>query len=131
MIVELNQNNIDIIKNSMLNEKEVSSSYKNNPFAKYLVYVCDNDVVGYLYYSDIYDRIEINQITVFENYRRKGYASKMMEYLIRKNKPITLEVKCSNNPAINLYKKYGFQQVSIRKGYYNGIDGILMSLEMK
>ena len=131
MIVELNQNNIDIIKNSMLNEKEVIGAYKNNPFAKYLVYVCDNDVVGYLYYSDIYDRIEINQITVFENYRRKGYASKMMEYLIRKNKSITLEVKCSNNSAINLYKKYGFKQVSIRKGYYNGIDGILMSLEMK
>lgn len=131
MVVDLNLDNINIIKNSMLDKKEVTNSFHNNPFAKYLVYVYNNTIVGYLYYSDIYDRIEINQITVFEKFRRNGYASKMVDYLIKKNKPITLEVKCNNTAAINLYKKYGFKQVSIRKGYYNGIDGILMSLEMK
>ena len=34
--------------------------------------------------------------------------------------------KIDNVKAINLYKKYGFKQVAIRKKYYNGIDGILM-----
>ena len=42
------------------------------------------------------------------------------------DKNITLEVKIDNNAAINLYKKYNFVEKAIRKGYYNGIDGILM-----
>ena len=43
---------------------------------------------------------------------------------------ITLEVKKSNNNAIHLYEKLGFNKVSIRKGYYQGIDGILMEKEL-
>jgi len=39
---------------------------------------------------------------------------------------ITLEVNKENTIAINLYKSYGFIEVGIRKGYYNGVDGILM-----
>ena len=41
-------------------------------------------------------------------------------------KDITLEVKMDNFPAISLYEKNGFERKAIRKGYYNGIDGILM-----
>ena len=40
--------------------------------------------------------------------------------------PITLEVNKENIPAIKLYRKLGFKDVAIRKGYYNGVDGILM-----
>ena len=48
------------------------------------------------------------------------------EKLIEKEKPITLEVNENNLPAISLYKKYGFKEVAKRKGYYSGIDAILM-----
>ena len=41
---------------------------------------------------------------------------------------ITLEVKRCNLGAIGLYKKYGFSEVAIRKGYYDGVDGLLMEL---
>ena len=44
-------------------------------------------------------------------------------------KSITLEVKKDNIPAINLYKKFGFQEKAIRQGYYQGVDGILMERE--
>ena len=43
---------------------------------------------------------------------------------------ITLEVRKDNISAINLYKKYGFVEKALRKGYYKGIDGILMEKEM-
>ena len=43
---------------------------------------------------------------------------------------ITLEVRKDNIPAINLYKKHGFFEKAIRKGYYKGTDGILMEKEM-
>jgi len=49
-----------------------------------------------------------------------------MEELIKKMKDITLEVKENNYPALALYKKFQFKQVAIRKGYYEGTDGILM-----
>ena len=47
--------------------------------------------------------------------------------LVEKN--ITLEVRKDNIPAINLYKKFNFQEKAIRKGYYQGTDGILMERE--
>ena len=61
------------------------------------------------------------------SHRNCGKASKLLEKMISLvDKSITLEVKIDNLPAINLYKKYDFVEKAIRKGYYNGIDGILM-----
>ena len=58
----------------------------------------------------------------------------MIEKLIdmakeRKLSDITLEVNINNLPAINLYKKYQFKEVGLRKKYYNNEDNaILMDL---
>lgn len=131
MIKEINLDNISILDNSLVSKEEVLSYFNSNPFAKFFVYLDNNAIVGFLYYSDIYDRIEINQITIFDEYRKKGYGSKLISYLVSLNKPISLEVKADNNAAIHLYEKYGFKIVSVRKGYYKGIDGYLMILEKK
>lgn len=42
-------------------------------------------------------------------------------------KKINLEVNEKNIIAINLYKKFGFEQVGLRKKYYNDQDAVLMS----
>ena len=116
-----------IENNKILSPEIVEKELKSNPFGNFLVYRKDNIIIGYLYYSLIYDRIEINQIEVLKEERRKKIGSNLLQYLIDNNKNnITLEVKIDNYPAINLYKKYGFKEVAIRKGYYEGIDGILM-----
>lgn len=113
-------------ENKVLSTDYVEKELEVNPYGHFIVYKKEGIIVGYLYYSLIYDRIEINQIEVLEEERRKGIASKLMEYLIKNNLSITLEVKKTNISAINLYKKYGFNEVAIREGYYNGVDGILM-----
>lgn len=113
-------------KNKILSTEIIEKELEVNPYGHFIVYKKDNIIIGYLYYSLIYDRIEINQIEVLEEERRKGVASKLMEYLIKINLSITLEVKKTNISAINLYKKYGFVEVAKRRGYYNGVDGILM-----
>ena len=116
-----------IENNKILSPEIVEKELKSNPFGNFLVYKKDNIIIGYLYYSLIYDRIEINQIEVLKEERRKKIGSNLLQYLIDNNKNNrTLEVKIDNYPAINLYKKYGFKEVAIRKGYYEGIDGILM-----
>lgn len=129
MIKEIN--NIKDIENSFINYEYINNEYNNNPFFKLLV-IEEESIIGYLYYSDIYERIEINQIEVIPSSRKKGYGTKLLKYLVdNTNKSITLEVRIDNEPAISLYKKFDFKEVALRKNYYNGIDGILMERESK
>ena len=128
MIIEFNKNdNLEGISSDIIFIEELYKDLNNNPFGKYLLFVENDEIIGYLYYSDIYDRIEINQIEVKNIHRKSGKGTELMHKLIdNTNKSITLEVNKNNIPAINLYKKFEFQEVAIRRGYYNGIDGILM-----
>lgn len=120
-LTKVNINSILISKDQIIND------LKNNPFGAYLLYQKDKKIVGYLYYSKIYDRIEVNEIEVLKIYRRQNIASSMLEYLlINISKDITLEVRESNYPAINLYKKFGFTKLAIRKNYYKNEDALLM-----
>ena len=110
-----------------LTKKELST----NPYLKIITYVEKDKIIGFLLYSLIYDRIEIEQFEVITKERRKGIGDKLLKYLIEKYqdtdiKNITLEVKEDNIVAISLYKKYGFKKVSTREKYYDGINGLLM-----
>lgn len=127
MIWNLTKSNLDLINNSMLSREIVEKEMENNPFAKYLILEENNQIIGYLYYSDIYDRAEINQIEINSIHRNCGKASELLKKMIETvEKDITLEVRTDNIPALKLYRKFGFHQTAIRKGYYQGIDGILM-----
>ncbi|MCI5703253.1 MAG: GNAT family N-acetyltransferase [Erysipelotrichaceae bacterium] len=100
------------------------------------VYLKDDKIIGYISYQIMYERAELNYIFVKEEERKKGVASKMLEYMLNNLKEecietIDLEVNSLNKKAINLYQKYGFKTVSIRKKYYDGIDGFLMLKEVK
>ena len=127
MIIELKKDNLEIIENSFLEKEEVRKEFENNPYAKFLVLVENNQVIGYLYYSDIYERAEINQFEIQKEYRNQGKGNLLLqEFLKRTDKDITLEVREDNNPAIHIYEKNEFQKKAIRKGYYQGKDGLLM-----
>lgn len=106
-----------------------------NPFSRVLEYIEDDKVIGVLNYSLIYDRMEIDNIKVEESYRGKGIGTKLMSYLVSlaieiRVVNITLEVRVSNNIARNLYKKFGFREVALRKFYYGDEDGILMEKQV-
>ena len=118
--------------------KEVDSSdlkifnveKNSNVFRKYIAYF-EDDICGYVEYDDIYDRVEIVNILVKEEYRNKGIGTSMLKYIIQKSKDkenITLEVSSLNNIAIKLYENLGFKKVALRRGYYDGVDGYLMEL---
>lgn len=99
-----------------------------NDFFNVIVYE-KNDIIGVLIYDKIYDRVEIEYIAVDQNYRKHGIATSMLEYVENKYddiENITLEVRCSNEPAIKFYLKNGFNKVTVRKNYYDNEDGILM-----
>lgn len=127
MIIEITKKNIEELENTFFNKEEIISEFDNNPFAKVLVLKEENVIIGYIYYSDIYDRLEINQFEINKEYRNQGKGKYLIQYLIDKEKKdITLEVKKDNYSAIKVYEAKGFIQKAVRKGYYNGIDGLLM-----
>ena len=119
--------NINEVDNSFINKEYLENELKNNPYAKVLLLKEDNKVIGYIYYSDIYERVEINQFEIEKSYRNKGNGNLLLQAMINKvNKDITLEVREDNAYAIKVYEKNGFIKTATRKGYYNGVDGILM-----
>ncbi len=139
MISELDR--LDINKISELESsfnyvlKDVNNNLLNNPFSHYLLFIEEDKILGYLNYYLMYDRIEIANFNVLDEYQNKHIGTKIIEYLIKEysNKVdnITLEVKEDNSKAIYIYEKMGFVKKAIRNGYYDGVDGLLLELEMR
>ncbi|BCS87153.1 ribosomal protein S18-alanine N-acetyltransferase [Pseudodesulfovibrio sediminis] len=80
-------------------------------------------LVGYMAFSLIEDEMEILNLGVRSDYRRHGLAARLLqksfdicvESGIRKS---FLDVKASNEPALALYRKFGYKQIGVRKKYY-------------
>lgn len=128
MIQEITLENIHLIKdNSFLPQKTIINELNSNPFGKFLILKENEKIIGYIYYSDIYERAEINQFEIDVFHRNCGKGQKLLNELIKTvDKNITLEVRDDNFAAIRVYEKFNFKRKAIRKNYYNGKDGILM-----
>lgn len=140
MILKLNKDSIylEILEKQfteVFTKEKFLYDISNNSFTNYFTYLVDDNPIAFINYYVMYERAELININVLPDYQNRGIASKLLEYMINDciNKnvtSITLEVKETNSNAIYLYKKYGFNKVGIRKGYYQGIDGILMEKEL-
>lgn len=104
-----------------------------NPVSNFLVLEKDGLVVGFIDYWVTFDSATIDQIAVKKSERNQGFAKILLEKSINDLKELgevsffTLEVRASNEPAINLYKSFGFQKVTIKEKYYDdGEDAIYM-----
>ena len=91
-------------------------------------------IIGFTGLWVLAEEAHITNIAVREAYRRRGLGELLLIAGIDlaaglKATIVTLEVRASNTTAQNLYTKYGFTEVGIRKGYYldDREDAILMS----
>ena len=127
MIIEVTKDNLKELNESFFSKKWIEEELSNNPYAKLLLLKEQEEIIGYLYYSDIYERAEINQFEINNIHRNCGKGNLLLkEFLKRIKKDVTLEVKEDNLVAIRLYEKNGFIKKAIRKNYYKDKDGILM-----
>lgn len=81
----------------------------------------DDELVGYMFYSSYFDEVNINHFAIAKDQRKKGYASLILQELLKKiskKQLLYLEVSTENKAAINLYKKHGLEIVRTRKNYY-------------
>ncbi len=90
----------------------------------WLVALDGDKLVGYIGSQTSFDEADVMNVAVHPDCRRRGIAEKLIHTLVaeltsRGVRALTLEVRASNDPAINLYEKLGFQQVGRRKNYYH------------
>lgn len=124
--------NINKLKN-IFNEYKENYNPIINEYTKIYTYTVDKKVVAFLIFTIMYDKCEIIDIFVKNDYRNKKIAQMLINELSSDYNldNITLEVSESNIPAINLYEKLGFKKVATRKNYYKDSNGILMLKEIR
>lgn len=109
---------------------------ENKNIALYLVAKIENKAVGYIGVWRILDEGHITNVAVHSDYRNMGIGGMLVSKLLSLCKEIdgissfTLEVRKSNLIAQKLYRKFGFNDAGVRKGYYqdNNEDAIIMWL---
>jgi ribosomal-protein-alanine N-acetyltransferase len=103
-----------------------------NPFSTLLVAEEQHIVIGYVDYWKTFEIGQINNLTVISPLRGKGIGKILLLESINRLfesgcDTITLEVRVSNEVAIHLYKKVGFEILLTKRGYYqNGEDAYFM-----
>lgn len=107
----------------------------------------DGEVVGYVMCRietglpdfgllGIAKRGHVISIAVLPEHQRKGIGSALMNEAmagmkVHKAKECYLEVRVTNTPAVNLYKKLGFEAARVGHNYYaDGEDAYIMSLKL-
>jgi [ribosomal protein S18]-alanine N-acetyltransferase len=90
-------------------------------------------IIGFGCFWAILDEAHITLLGIHPDYQRQGLGQLLLGALLDRARAIemaraTLEVRASNQGAIQLYEKYGFQTVGRRKKYYQdtGEDGVIM-----
>jgi ribosomal-protein-alanine N-acetyltransferase len=102
---------------------------------------CDeyNTIMGYAVVQFILDEAHLLNICVDPDLQGRGFGRRILEHVIEHAKSrdsaiVVLEVRRSNKKAQNLYLQMGFNEMSVRRGYYPAQQGredaILMGLDL-
>ena len=90
-----------------------------------------NLLIGICVSQMVLDEAQINYFVVNQKFRKKGFGTYLMIYLIKKCKKLnihklSLEVSRSNITAEKFYSRFDFLTVGIRRKYYkDGSDAVL------
>ena len=107
-----------------------------NPFSNLQVREENGEIAGYIDWWILYDKAQIANIGVDPAYRSRGFAKEMLEACVKDAnekgcETLSLEARVSNEPALSLYRSFGFIDAAVRRRYYeNGEDAILMVLPL-
>ena len=122
---ELDSNTI-----SLWSKKQWAKEFKKQGIKVFGI-LLSNYVIGICVFHVVLDEAQINFFVVNQKYRKKGYGTYLMNYLIKQceilniNK-LLLEVSLSNTTAEKFYSRFDFYTVGIRKKYYkDGSDALL------
>ena len=117
-------------------EKSIASEVEN-PLSYWLVADDNGTIAGYIGSQSVLDGADMMNLAVAPAYRRKGIAQALVNALVEHLQSngiiaLLLEVRVSNEPAIALYEKMGFEQVGRRPKYYHNPreDALILRKEL-
>lgn len=123
---------------SMPWSKEAFLEMTVNENAYYLVADEEGEILGTCGLHLILGEGEITNVAVKKTARGKGIATTMMQRMIEDGtkkgaKSFVLEVRKSNQSAIHVYEICGFEQIGIRKNFYElpWEDAVVMKIELE
>lgn len=109
-----------------------------SPVCRSFVATMDGKVAGYVTFAIVLDEVHLRNISVHQDYRKCGIASKLLAHMIKISREnglswCTLEVRRSNISAIRLYEKFRFTTWGIRPRYYNDTreDALIMWADLR
>ena len=91
----------------------------------------ENFLIGICVFQIVLDEAQINYFVVKKKFRKKGFGSHLMNYLIQRCKDkninrLLLEVSQNNQIAEKFYNRFDFSTVGLRRNYYkDGSDALL------
>ncbi len=103
----------------------------------YLAIEDDSELIGYGGVAFNGAEADLQTLVIRPSHQRQGLASELLEKLLAKTKTtnakrVFLEVVFDNNSAIELYKKFKFEQIAVRQKYYpNGKAAVIMQLDWR
>ena len=115
---------------SLWTKRQWESEFKKSG-VKVVAILKGKKIFGIYVIHEIIDEVHINYFSIKKRFRRMGYGSYLMKYLIKeckklKIKKILLEVSETNSIAEVFYSKFNFLTVGIRKNYYkDGTHAVL------
>lgn len=93
-------------------------------------------VAAFCNYWLVRDEVHVLNVATHPKHRRRGHGARLMRHVVDFAKRhhcryVTLEVRRSNEAAIELYRAFDFRPVGIRPNYYveDNEDAIVMLLE--
>ena len=127
-IKQINEKDIDLCYEldsdtiSLWSKKQWSNEFKKEG-TKIFGLLIKNSVIGICVFQVVLDEAQINYFVVNQKFRKKGFGSYLMSYLIKKCEKsnltkLLLEVSQSNVTADRFYSRFNFSTVGIRKNYY-------------
>lgn len=110
-----------------------------NPQSEYYVMLEARDqLLAYVSLHHIFDEATINTVYVEPAWRQVGLGARLMDFVLeqlaaRDILNLFLEVRALNVPARALYKRAGFEELVVRKGYYHdpADDAVIMQKRLE
>ncbi len=113
-------------------KKGISDIVLGDSYIKGIIAELDKKIAGYGFYWSAGSETYIANIAVDKKHRRKKIGEKLLRYMLddgisQNISTAVLEVRKSNMPAIEMYRKFGFVNAGVRKKYYSdNEDAIIM-----
>jgi [ribosomal protein S18]-alanine N-acetyltransferase len=103
---------------------------------RYLIAEAPDGIIGYAGLMCIEPIADVQTIAVVPEYEGRGIGSALLRELISEGRrrgaaDLLLEVRADNPRAQQPYRRFGFEQIHVRRKYYrDGVDALIMRLEL-